>query len=468
MRTLRARLIVSHVVPLLIVLPLVGFLLSYLLETQVFLAQASTELERQGLLVADLASTYPGVWADRASSQAFLDLIGERLAAQIMLLDSTGVLLASNRTSDEAQLGTVLNLPGLDQVVRTGAIVRVDYGEQPGTGAAEVLVPVTIGGQVRGVIRLTDPLSSVYERFPTTRRYILVVMVGGVVVGAVIGWLLSAGIERSLRTATGAIAEMASGQPMAVLPEQGPQEVRLLVRAFNTLTERLSSLEKARSRLLANLVHELGRPLGALLSAIQALASGAVERPEDRQELLDGMQAEVGRLRRILDDLTSLYDRSLGPLELDRRPTDLGEWLAQAFVPWREAAQEKGVAWTVEIHGTLPQVAIDADRLGQALGNLASNAVKFTPRGGAVRIVAGVEDGRVRISVHDSGPGIAPEEGERIFAPFYRGISGQRFPQGMGLGLSIARDLVQAHGGSLEVDSPTGRGTTFTISLPVP
>ncbi|NLD45401.1 MAG: hypothetical protein GX657_18140, partial [Chloroflexi bacterium] len=157
MHSLRARLILSHVLPMLVVLSLVGLLLAYLLETQVYLAQASNELEQHALLVADLASTYPAIWADRARSQAFLDLIGESLPANVMLLDSSGVLLASSQSADQARLGEELDLPGLDEVVRTGAIVRADYGEQPGTGAAEVLVPVIIGGRVVGVIRLTDP-----------------------------------------------------------------------------------------------------------------------------------------------------------------------------------------------------------------------------------------------------------------------------------------------------------------------
>jgi two-component system sensor histidine kinase BaeS len=467
MHSLRARLILSHVLPMLVVLSLVGLLLAYLLETQVYLAQASNELEQHALLVADLASTYPAIWADRARSQAFLDLIGESLPANVMLLDSSGVLLASSQSADQARLGEELDLPGLDEVVRTGAIVRADYGEQPGTGAAEVLVPVIIGGRVVGVIRLTDPLSSVYARFSATRRYILWVVAGGLFLGAAMGLALASGLERPLRRATGAVADMAAGQPLGQLPEQGPQEVRLLLRAFNTLTERLQSLERARRRLLANLVHELGRPLGALLSAIQALSSGAVASAEERGELLRGMEGEVGRLRRVLDDLTCLYDASLGTLELERHSIDLTAWLGQTLGPWRQAAQEKGIAWTVECPDDLPRATVDPDRLGQALGNLVSNAIKYTPRGGSVRVHAEAADGQVCISVQDSGPGIPAEEREHIFTPYHRVARGGRFPQGMGLGLSIARDLVVAHGGTIQVDSQPGSGAIFSICLPL-
>jgi len=383
-----------------------------------------------------------------------------------MLLDANGVLLASTDAADQDLLGQRLIIPGFREVLFSEAVVRVDYGEQPGTGAAEVLVPVFVDGKIAGVIRLTDPLSSVYERFPRTRTFIIGVLVSGLAAGIGIGWFLAVDLERPLRRATHAISQMASGKPLAALPEQGPEDIRLLLRAFNTLTEQLQSLEKARKRLLANLVHELGRPLGALLSAIQALAGGAEEDPAMRQELLGGMEGEVQRMRHLLDDLTRLYDQTLGPLELDCKPTGLYPWLAQVLVPWREAAHDKELHWQTAFPADLPTLEIDPDRLVQALGNIVSNAIKYTPPGGKVILSAGADDSGVWIRVRDSGPGIASEEQERIFTPFYRGSTGRRFPHGMGLGLSIARDLVAAHGGRIEVQSTPGTGSAFTIWLP--
>jgi two-component system sensor histidine kinase BaeS len=327
MRTLRGRLILSHLLPLLVVIPLAGIALTYLLETQVLLAGLSTELERQAILIATIASDYPQIWFDQDQAQAFTTRIGERLTAQVALLGADGVLLASTDPADQSRLGQSFDVPGFREVLVSGAVIRVDYGERPGTGAAEVLAPVVISRRIIGVIRMTDPLSSLYERFPRTRALIVWVLAGGLVVGVGIGWFFALSLERPLKQATGAISRMAGGETLAALPEQGPEEVRLLLRAFNTLAERLQSLEKARRRLLANLVHELGRPLGALLSAVQALAGGADENPDLRQELLKGIGAEVRRMQHLLDDLTHLYDQTLGPLKLDRRPTALHPWL---------------------------------------------------------------------------------------------------------------------------------------------
>jgi len=451
-----------------IVIPLVGVALTYLLETQVLLAGSSNELELQAALIAGAAAQNPQIWYNSLQAAAFVSQVGGRLSARLMMLTADGQLLATNDTAYRDQLGEVLDVPGLRETVLNRQALRVDYGERPGTGTAEVLMPV-IGPmyEVIGVIRLTDPLSSVYARFPRTRTLILWVLGSGMFIGVIVGWLLAVELARPLRHATHAVSQMAEGQPLSTLPEQGPNEVRMLLRAFNTLNEQRRELEKSRKRLLANLVHELGRPLGALLSATQALASGADQNPKLRAELLDGIEGQMQLMRRLLDDLTRLYDQTLGPLELERTPVALSPWLTQELAPWREAVQHKELRWQTHIPDDLPELILDADRIGQAFGNVVSNAIKYTPPDGEVTISAGTEETEVWIRVRDTGVGIPLEEQARIFEPFYRGTTGRRFPQGMGLGLSIARDLLAAHGGHIEVESAPDVGSTFTLWLPL-
>ena len=467
MRKLRTRLILSHILPLLVVLPIVGVVLTYLLETQVLLAGLSNELERQALLVAELADNYPQIWFDPLQAQAFTARIDPYISAQMTLITANGIVLASTDADEQTRIGQQITVPGFAEVLRTGAILRIDYGQQRGTGAADVLVPVITRNRVLGVIRLTDPLSNVYARFPRARTFIFSVLAVGLLGGLGVGLFLAFDLERPLTRSTEAILRMAQGQQLEQLPEQGPREYRLLVRAFNALTIQLQSLEKARQRLLANLVHEIGRPLGALRSAIQALAAGASEDAALREELLSGMDAEVARMRHLLDDLTQLYGQALGPLELDRSPTEIGPWLRQTLIPWREAALGKDLRWQTALAPSLPTLNIDADRMAQALGNILSNAIKYTPPGGEITTAAEVVADALRLSVCDSGPGIPPEEQSRIFEAFYRGPTSRRFPQGMGLGLTIARDLVTAHGGHIEVAGTPGNGSCFTIHLPL-
>jgi len=135
--------------------------------------------------------------------------------------------------------------------------------------------------------------------------------------------------------------------------------------------------------------------------------------------------------------------------------------------PWKSAAAEKGLQWEVELPETMPEIQADTVRLTQIVGNLASNAIRYTPRGGFVRISCGVENGQACIRFKDSGAGIAPQDQEKIFQPFYKGEQGKRIKEGMGLGLAIARDLVEAHGGTIQLESAPGSGSTFTVWLPL-
>ena len=217
---------------------------------------------------------------------------------------------------------------------------------------------------------------------------------------------------------------------------------------------------------MANLVHEIGRPLGALRSAIHALRGGASNDPEIRDELLSGMEEEVKRMQPLSDDLAQLHGQVLGTLELDRQSIDLSNWLPSILFPWRAAALDNGLEWLAAIPNDLPTIEADPDRFAQAIGNLLSNAIKYTPKEGKVKVTAGASKLDTWIEVADSGPGIVLSEQDQVFEPFFRSRQERRFPQGLGLGLTIARDLVEAHGGTLELESRPGEGSRFTIHLP--
>ena len=225
-------------------------------------------------------------------------------------------------------------------------------------------------------------------------------------------------------------------------------------------------MEDTRRRSLANIVHELGRPLGGIRSAVHVLRQDAGDDPAIRAELLEGIELEIERMTPLLDELSQLHGQVEGKINLDRRPTDLNVWLPPVLAPWRAAAIEKGLQWEAQIAAGLPTLNVDPDRLAQALSNLLSNAVKYTISG-QVTVNASVDAGKVILVVADSGFGIPVEDGERIFDPFYRSPQVTRYPYGLGLGLTIARDLVRAHGGEIDVNSKLGEGSRFTIRLPV-
>ncbi len=467
MRTLRGRLILSHVLPLLFIVPIVGVALAYILETQILLTGLSAELEQRAALTADMALDQPAIWRDATQAQHFVTFFSIHSQSQVMLFDPYGKLLASSEPSHTANLGQSLELPNLPAALAGQRQVNVNYTTQVQAEIVQVLMPVVgPNQQILGVVRLSQYLADVEDQFMRLRYLIAGILALELLLAAAVGLAVALRLGRSLQRVTDAIYGVAAGQEWVSLPEEGPEEIRTLLRAFNTLIERLHVLEESRRRLLANLVHELGRPLGALQSGVQALLSGAEEDPALRHELLEGMDTQVHRLRPLLDSLTDLHDQVLGTLELNRQPVALGDWLRRTVTPWRQAAHDQGLHWHMEIPDSLPVLMIDPNRMAQVLGNLLSNAIKYTPDG-TISVEASVWDSGVSIVVADTGIGILPAEQAQIFEPFYRSQRDKRFPQGMGLGLSIARDLVLAHGGQLTVDSIPGEGSRFRIWLPV-
>lgn len=468
MRTLRSRLILSHVLPLLLIAPLIGLALVYLVETQILLSTVSNELAVQAAQTARLAGNQSSIWDNPAAAQRFLAAMTVQRHLQITLHDPEGTLLAASESISTGESpGQPPDLSGLTTALAGHSSVQVTYSMNLQAKSIEVLAPVVNPDQeILGVVHLSRQLADMSDQFVRLRTLILGLTAVEILVGGIIGLVLALGLERSLRQVTGAIYGIASGRRWQTLPEQGPAEIRLLLRAFNSLIDRLRTLEESRRDLLANLVHEIGRPLGAMQSAIQALLSGAEADPDLRQELLTGMDEQTKRLQPLLDNLAQLHGQLLNTWELHSQAIDLREWLPRTVGPWREAAHTKGLHWQLDVSAILPVIEVDPDRLAQVLGNLLSNAVKYTAAG-TISVTAKTEDERVVIVVSDTGPGIAVDEQERIFEPFYRSQRDKRFPQGMGLGLSIARELITAHGGRLELDSSPGQGSRFIITLPV-
>jgi two-component system sensor histidine kinase BaeS len=469
LKSLRNRLILSHVLPVLIIIPIMGIALIYVLETQFLLPTLTRSVTGESILIAEIVREQIEIWNNPQIAEALLDNIGPNLRARVMLISPTGTLLASTDPNDQSNLNKPIEAPGLKEALSGKIDTRSNYySRSQQSDVIDVLVPVISSqGQTLGVVRETYRYDSVTQEILQLRNLIGGILVIGLIVGALFGFFLAISISTPLRRVTQSVFDLARGEKADVLQEVGPEEVRTLLSAFNLLNERLHSLENARRRLLANLVHEIGRPLGALRSAIQALMHGAIEDAVLRDELLRGMDDENERLQHLLEDLSHLHEQVLGTLELDRQEIAIANWLNDILGPWREAAKEKHVRWQTEIPTKMQNLYADPIRLGQAIGNLISNAIKFTPTNGTITVSAGQQGEELWIRVSDTGPGISDEEKEKVFTPFYRGSQGRRFPQGMGLGLGIANNLVEAHGGHLEIESAPGLGSHFTIWLPL-
>lgn len=467
LKSLRNRLIFSHLLPLLIIIPLMGIALIYVLETWVYLPNLTNELESDARLLAAMTVDEPGIWQDPQLAQALLNRKFPFQTARVMLIDPGRVLLASSDPNDAAIQGQQIDLSGMEDVFKGQVIRRTRYNSRFNADVIDVTVPViSTGGEILGIVRMTYRFETFASEFYQLRFLIAGLLAFGLVTGSALGYFLAVSLESPIRDVTQAVDDLAQGSRTQLLKVYGPEETQKLAQAVNFLVTRLRGFEQSRHQLLANLVHELGRPLGALRSAIQALARGAEKDPTFYQELVRGMDDEAERLQHLLEELAHLHDQVLGPLELDRKNIQLAVWLPTIMRTWQASAEENGLAWEVHIPEVLPMVKADPVRLAQVFGNLFSNAIKFTPPGGKITVLAAAQDDQLAVTIQDTGPGIPAEEQEKIFNPFYHRQDGPRFPQGMGLGLSIARDLVTAHGGRIDLESAAGKGSTFTVWLP--
>ena len=279
--------------------------------------------------------------------------------------------------------------------------------------------------------------------------------------------IVSFGVARGIRRLViplGDLIEAAesveAGDYGARVRPRGPRELRSLARAFNAMSARLETSEEQRRRLLADVTHELRTPLTIMQGNLEALLDGLY--PADAQHL-EPILDETRVISRLVDDLRTLSLAEAGALALHREPTDIGPLVADSVASFRPQADGAGIALVTAIDAGLPQLEVDPVRLREVLSNLLSNALRYTPRGGSVRVGAAMLDGHVRVSVHDTGPGIAADALPHVFDRFYKSEESR----GAGLGLAIAKSLVVAHGGEIEAVSAAGQGTDMRFTLPV-
>jgi two-component system sensor histidine kinase BaeS len=443
-----------------------GLVLIFSLERLVFIPRYRVEIEADVDLITQIINQNPLILESPRNSQAFIDKFANDKPWRLMLLDVSGTILASNDVSGENRVGTRIENPALTQVLEEQEIILTDYSRSLSSEVIDIWRLIKKGtGQPIGIARISQPLESIADELMQLRSVVSFTLLASLAAGTLIGLGLAISLERPIQRITASFRSMAWDVKPSPLEIQGPKELQLLAEAFNHLVDRIHEIEAQQKKLLANLVHELGRPIGALRSSIQALNQGAVEDVVLREELFSGMDFQTRSLERLLNDLTNLYDTAAGKFELKRERVNLSVWLHETLAPWKTYAEEKDIRFNVESE-VLPSLWIDPLRLDQALGNLVSNAIKFTPKHGQIRILAQVDKEQVLIHVEDSGPGLSDEDRHQLFTPFYRGKQRTRFPQGMGLGLSIARDIVISHGGTLEASDVPDGGSRFTIRLP--
>jgi signal transduction histidine kinase len=256
-----------------------------------------------------------------------------------------------------------------------------------------------------------------------------------------------------------AAGRVADGDYSARIVPQGNGEIRDLAESFNKMTERLQANEKLRRNLLADVAHELRTPLSVIQGNVEGMLDGVY--PRDDSHLLPILD-QTAMMSRLLDDLRTFSLVEAGVFKLHREPTDIEELVLDLVAAYQPRARQAGVSLTGEV-SPMAEAEVDPVRLRQILENLVTNALRYTPAGGTIRVIANSDGRAVFFTVADTGVGIVPEHLPHLFERFWKSADSG----GSGLGLAIARTLVEAHGGQIHAESAPGQGTTLRLQVPV-
>jgi signal transduction histidine kinase len=321
-----------------------------------------------------------------------------------------------------------------------------------------------------------DLIAQNASAYRSSRNLFVAAAAGAIFLALLLGFVLSWSLIGPIQQIDSRLAAIASGDFSGHVHVTNRDELGALGENVNRMNDELRRLYREleaaslhKSEFLANMSHELRTPLNAIIGFSQVLRERMFgELNAKQEEYVDDILSSGYHLLSLINDVLDLSKVEAGQLELEVAPFSLRDALERGVVMVRERATKDGVEVAV---GTVPDVDVvtgDERRIRQVVFNLLANAVKFTPAGGAVGVRATQVDGEVRVLVADTGPGIAPEDHERIFEEFQQTEAGVEQREGTGLGLALSKRLVELHGGRIWVDSELGKGSTFVFTLPAP
>jgi signal transduction histidine kinase len=319
--------------------------------------------------------------------------------------------------------------------------------------------PVLVHGHTIGAIVIAKRKTSVNEQVGALIRRLAIGGVLGLLVAGALAVYLSRRLVRPVLELSKAADEVARGSYDVEVPERAAGEIGHLSDRFAQMAKRLGEAEALERNFLMSVSHELRTPLTAIRGHVSALLEGVVDDPELRQSSLQVVEAEARRLERLVGDILDLAKLDARRFTVLHEEVDMEQLVELAYETFSDEARRRSISYRVDVHDR-PVIVSDGDRVLQIVGNLLQNAFRVTPDGGSVSLELEQSNGDVRVAVEDTGPGIPPEQRERLFRAFVSNTGGT------GLGLAIAKELSNALGGRIDLESQVGRGSRFELVLP--
>lgn len=485
-------------------------------RTRLFVAIMVVVVFALGLVLLSLPRLLEGFFLDqqRTTLQARADSLATILASELSKVSDDGRVPLVMPGEDEAGISTILALGdgkqgsvweltgqvaeadvqvalapahGEDAVLVVDVAYPDDAGE-PGQNRAQDIAATSVATvndlwwsetappRRELTVTLSNPFTSIKETTATITRVLLNAALVSLFVALIVALVLAQWLARPLRRLTVTSRLLAEGHLDArvTIPGNSPPEVEELSEAFNDMADRLQesvsiiSADRDRSReFVADVSHELRTPIAAMRTFNELLLEGAAEDPETREEFLRGSRQQLARLDWLAANLLELSKLDSGLVALQVRPEDLRTTVEDSVDHAEPMAESKGVELRTHLPAEPVVLSHDPPRLGQVLGNLIGNAIKFTPKGGTVDVTVEATADGATLTVSDTGVGIDPDELEHVFDRFYRGTRRrEERAGGSGLGLAIARSIVDMHHGRISISSTPDVGTEVLVTLP--
>ncbi|MCJ7566711.1 MAG: HAMP domain-containing histidine kinase [Anaerolineales bacterium] len=409
----------------------------------------------------------------RGQGVRLLELEGEELisavermdeisSVRVIIVNPQGEVLADSRSTESLVPNEVLQKSGEGQ-----EIVHGRFGT-PGEGIW-LYISQSLGQRFRIILASPRPtLLNLRLWWDSVLRPILQAAGIALFLSIFLSWLMSRWVAAPLDRMAEVSRAVAGGDYDQRLQPGGPQEVRGLALTFNEMVERVQAGRKAQRDFVANVSHELKTPLTSIQGFAQAILDGTAQDHDSQQHAAQVVFDEAQRLHRLVEDLLELARMDAGQIDFHQDRVDIMVLLSAVVERLSVKASEARVKVINKV-GQLPVIIGDGDRLAQVFMNLIDNAIKHTPEGGQVSLWGEYADGWISIHVEDSGSGIPEDELSRIFERFYQLDKARPggMDRGVGLGLAITREIVRSHQGRLVAQSVLGRGSRFTVQLPV-
>jgi two-component system, OmpR family, sensor histidine kinase BaeS len=328
--------------------------------------------------------------------------------------------------------------------------------------------PIEIDGQTVGTVITSGnpPTLGIREQnyLDRTNQILLLSALAAAVVALILGLVLARTLTRPLRALTSATQAITQDDLDQQVNVSTQDEIGELAQAFNQMSADLSRSNHLRQQMTADIAHDLRTPLTVISGYIESLQDGVLEPTSERFDII---QNEVLQLQRLVEDLRTLSLVDAGELSLNCQSTAPGELLIRTANSYHLPAQRRKITLETRVQPGLPEINVDPERMIQVLSNLVNNALRFTSEGGQITLAAHQEMNAICLSIQDDGEGINPDLLPHIFERFFRGDHARYQKSGeTGLGLAIARSIVEAHDGYIKAVSKLGEGATFSITLP--